>query len=75
VTQEISRHVFAQADEIAAAAFTGIKYASRLGDDMTNWAIFEPNDPVASEEAEIADDDEDLLAVLDAYDLTLVDDE
>lgn len=35
-TQQVSRYVYEQ------AAFAGIRYRSRLGDDVLNWAIFEP---------------------------------
>ena len=45
LTQEISRHVFLQADGGDTAAFAGIRYGSRLGDELTNWAVFEPNEP------------------------------
>jgi hypothetical protein len=38
-TQEISRFVFTLADEHGVATFRGIKYVSRLGDELTNWAI------------------------------------
>jgi hypothetical protein len=73
LTQEISRHIFELADDAGAAAFQGIRYASRLGDDLTNWAIFEPNDPNVIANAEIDEDDPDLQAVLVDYKLVLVD--
>ena len=38
-TQEISRLVYASVNE--GGPFAGIRYASRLGDQFTNWAIFE----------------------------------
>jgi hypothetical protein len=72
LTQEISRYVFLQTRQGDAATFAGIRYASRLGDNLTNWAIFEPNDPHVIERAiEIDPDDPDLRATLDAYDLVL----
>ncbi|MEA2386144.1 MAG: hypothetical protein QOJ22_318 [Thermoleophilaceae bacterium] len=74
-TQEISQYVFSRAAADGGAAFHGIKYASRLGDELTNWAIFEPNAPTTLEHAEIADDDPDLLAVMDAFDLRFLDEE
>ena len=73
LTQEISRYVFALADATGRAAFQGIRYASRLGDDLANWAIFEPNEPTALSSAEIDEDDADLQAVLADYDITFVD--
>jgi hypothetical protein len=36
LTQQISRYVYEQ------GSFAGIRYRSRLGDDVLNWAIFEP---------------------------------
>jgi hypothetical protein len=72
LTQEISRYVFLQAHDGDAPAFSGIRYSSRLGDNLTNWAIFEPNEPhVLTSAAEIDADDPDLRATLEAYDLVL----
>jgi hypothetical protein len=42
LTQEISRFVFEQTTRGRRRAFDGISYLSRLGDDLRNWAIFEP---------------------------------
>lgn len=78
LTQEISRYVFEQVSEIDEQAFDGICYLSRLGDDFTNWAIFEPDD--ASNWKLIADaacerfdtDDQDLCQSLKVLKLTLV---
>jgi len=42
LTQEISRFVFEQTARGGRRAFDGISYLSRLGDDLRNWAIFEP---------------------------------
>jgi hypothetical protein len=39
-TQAVSRFVYEQRDD--EGAFAGIRYRSRLGDDVVNWAIFEP---------------------------------
>jgi RES domain len=73
LTQEISRYVFALADASGRAAFQGIRYASRLGDDLANWAIFEPNEPTALSSADIDEHDADLQAVLTDYNITFVD--
>lgn len=35
-TQQVSRYVYDR------GSFAGIRYRSRLGDDVVNWAIFEP---------------------------------
>ncbi len=37
LTQEVSRYVFALSNASGDAAFQGIRYASRLGDDLANW--------------------------------------
>lgn len=42
LTQEISRWVYAQTAPDGGRAFAGISYLSRLGDELRNWAIFEP---------------------------------
>jgi hypothetical protein len=44
-TQEISRYVFETAHEHNAQPVCGIGYLSRLGDELENWAIFEPSQP------------------------------
>ena len=41
-TQQVSRHVYECTDEQGDRALQGIGYLSRLGDDIRNWAIFEP---------------------------------
>jgi hypothetical protein len=42
LTQEISRWVYEQTAADGRRAFAGIAYLSRLGDELRNWAIFEP---------------------------------
>jgi RES domain-containing protein len=42
LTQEISRFVFEQTARGRRRAFDGISYLSRLGDELRNWALFEP---------------------------------
>jgi hypothetical protein len=74
-TQEISLHIFGQADLMGAPIFTGIAYASRLGNEFINWAIFEraDRDPVRDPAvSEIALDDPDLVATLVLFALKLV---
>lgn len=41
-TQEISRHIYEYTTTNGERAFQGIRYLSRLGDDIENWAIYEP---------------------------------
>jgi hypothetical protein len=69
-TQQVSRYVYEQ------GSFAGIRYRSRLGDDLLNWAIFEPGadgrSPLAgTSSARIEADDPDLRAALDLLGLTL----
>ena len=73
-TQQVSRFVYEQRDDRGASA--GIRYRSRLGDDVVNWAIFEPapdgSSPfVATTVARIEADDPDLQAALRLFGLTL----
>jgi len=70
-TQEISRYVFEHSAPDQGDAFVGIRYLSRLGDDIVNWAIFEGNDPHETTADEIARDDADLVAALKTLDLVL----
>jgi hypothetical protein len=69
-TQQISRYIFEQTDH-GQPAYAGIRYGSRLGDELTNWAIFEPNVPVDCVQEEIEPDDPDLVQVLEDYGLAL----
>lgn len=74
-TQEISLYVFTCADDSGAPRYSGIAYRSRLGDEFTNWAIFERPDLDAVRDTTAADlgvDDVDLLATLELFGLTLV---
>jgi hypothetical protein len=70
-TQEVSRYVFEHATLERGGAFVGLRYLSRLGDDIVNWAIFEGNAPRELAAEEIARDDADLLAALSTLDLML----
>jgi len=68
-TQEISRYVYERTEPHGDRSFSGIAYLSRLGDDLRNWAIFEPvergggvlQDPEVSP---LASDDPDLHQAL-----------
>ena len=70
-TQEISRHVFERGVTEDGQPLLGIRYLSRLGDDIENWAIFEGTEPYDKRSAEIARDDPDLLAALQTLDLVM----
>ena len=66
-TQEVSRFVYEWRDE--GGAFAGVRYRSRLGDQLLNWAIFEPppetNDALTDASGSSIDpDDPDLVEAL-----------
>jgi RES domain-containing protein len=68
LTQEVSRYVFERPE-----AFAGIRYLSRLGDELANWGIFEGSelDEVIESGETIDPDDPDLVSALDTLGLTL----
>jgi hypothetical protein len=67
-TQGVSRLVFDCAGAYGEPQFAGIAYRSRLGDNIHNWAVFEPPgaaSPLSASASEpIAADDPDLRAAL-----------
>ena len=63
-TQEISRYVFERGVTDEGEPLIGIRYLSRLGDEIENWAIFEGTEPYDKRSEEIAHDDPDLVAAL-----------
>jgi hypothetical protein len=73
LTQEISRYVFEYGTAPSGEPVAGIAYRSRLGDELTNWAVFEGNqlDEILEADSIIAADDPDLVAALDTLGLTL----
>jgi len=69
-TQQVSRLVYEQ------GPFAGIRYRSRLGDDVLNWAIFEPAPDApspfgATTSTAVEADDPDLRAALGLLGLAL----
>lgn len=71
-TQEVSRAVY-DCTEAGQQQFAGIRYASRLGDEFENWAVFEPGRPAEDQPSQIRTDDPDVVAALDRLGLKLVD--
>jgi hypothetical protein len=72
LTQEISRYVFEHASAPGGEPVAGITYRSRLGDELTNWAVFEGHQlEIVEADAIIAADDPDLVAALEILGLTL----
>jgi hypothetical protein len=70
LTQEISRYLFAHGRDKSGDAVVGVRYLSRLGDELVDWAIFEPNDPSDDMSVAIDRDDEALRAVIERYGLS-----
>lgn len=66
LTQEISRYVYDQ-------GFAGLRYPSRLGDDIVNWALFEPAplQRVITRAQKLRADDPDLQTALATLGLAL----
>ncbi len=51
--------------------FNGIRYLSKYGHDIENWALFEPADLIATREDGIHLDDPDLLEALRIFNLVV----
>ena len=68
-TQELSRHVFETGYDEHRATLDGIRYLSRLGDEIVNWAIFEGTDPDEQTNAAIEPGDPDLLEAMERFNL------
>ena len=73
-TQEVSRLVYSCSDAANESAFIGIRYLSRLGDEIVNWAIFEPAAVMSTTEQRLSRTDPDLIEALARFDLNLADD-
>jgi hypothetical protein len=71
LTQEISRYIFENGVVADGHSLAGVRYLSRLGDELENSAIFEGTEPANTITEPIAHDDEDLQAALAKLDLTL----
>jgi hypothetical protein len=72
-TQETSRLVYECTGPGDRQQFGGVRYASRLGDEFENWAIFEPGHPSDPTAAPIRGDDPDFVAAVQRLGLTLTD--
>jgi hypothetical protein len=69
-TQEISRHVFVHGRDPDGRPLAGLRYQSRLGDELVNWAIFETEPPRDTVSEPVAPDDPDLRAVFARFGLS-----
>lgn len=71
-TQELSRYVYMCTSESGERAFQGIRYLSRLGDEIEDWAICEPAEGLQPLGSEAVDEgDPDLRAILARFNLEL----
>ncbi|HEY4276620.1 MAG TPA: RES domain-containing protein [Conexibacter sp.] len=70
-TQAISRYVFEHGRDRDGRPYVGIAYASRLGDDLTNWAVFEGSEPHGQTTEPIACNDPDFGRALEVNGLRL----
>ena len=68
--QHASRYTFEQTVG-GQRRWNGLCYLSKHGDDLTNWAVFEPATPDVIDVAEFDRDDPDLLAALATHHLEL----
>ncbi len=69
-TQDVSRYVFGQTVD-GQRRWNGLAYLSKHGDDLQNWAIFEPAAPEVIDVAEFDRDDADLATALALHGLQL----
>jgi len=73
-TQLVGRLAFDCTDASGEPQFTGLRYASRLGDELHDWALFERPDSalIASQHEPVDEDDPDLTLALERLGLRLV---
>lgn len=71
-TQEVSRYIYECSDPAGEPGYAGIRYLSRLGDEIHNWAIFEPAELNGAQEEELNVADPELCEVLARFDLRLL---
>lgn len=69
-TQEISRHVFVHGRDAQGRALAGLRYESRLGDELVNWAIFETEPPHDALSDPVDPEDPDVRAVFARFGLS-----
>lgn len=72
LTQRISRWIYKRTAPDGTRRYAGIRYPSRLGDDLENWAIFEPADLTPQPAPNpITADDPDLQAAVELHGLRI----
>jgi hypothetical protein len=70
LTQRMSRTIYECSDDYRRQ-FSGIVYLSRFGNEVQNWAIFEPGEINVTDITEVRPSDTDLIAALSILGLTL----
>lgn len=70
-TQEISRTVYETTTDDGQQAWDGIAYLSRFGDDLRNWATFEPHRPTVISTEPVEPNDPAFVAALGILGLVL----
>jgi hypothetical protein len=70
LTQEISRYLFEHGRDEQGVAVAGVRYLSRLGDELTNWAMFEPNEPSEATSEPIDPAEDALRLVFERFELS-----
>lgn len=70
LTQEISRYVF-EDNSAGARRWNGVSYLSKYGDDLANWAVFEPAAPTVISVDLIGARDPDLTEALRLHGLRM----
>jgi hypothetical protein len=70
-TQAISRYVYTCTTADGERAYQGIRYLSRLGDDIQNWAICEPAAIEAPSAEPLRPGDPDLLRAFELFELAM----
>jgi len=64
LTQRVSEFVYSE-------GFDGIRYLSKYGNDIENWALFEPAELTAANQRDVLPNDADLNKALRIFSLTL----
>lgn len=70
LTQRMSRTIYECSDG-DRRQFSGIAYLSRFGDEIQNWAIFEPGEINVTDAIDVRPSDADLISALSILGLTL----
>jgi RES domain len=70
-TQAVGRRIYELADGRGGSRFAGVRYGSRLGDEIVNWAVFEPAELLDPRAEPLAREDPDLDEALLRFGLTM----